>query len=72
MKYSPMRNRSALAKNKIRIQALTADLLWNQDEKRARNLFNEVMNSLGAGHEQHRQQRSIILQLYSSARPVAL
>jgi len=36
-----------LAENRSFVQATAADLLWTRDEKRARNLFWEALNSLG-------------------------
>ena len=36
-----------LPENRSFIQAAAADLLWSHDEKRARNLFWEALNSLG-------------------------
>ncbi|HVG19881.1 MAG TPA: hypothetical protein VNI02_12595, partial [Blastocatellia bacterium] len=35
-----------LAENRIRIQALAADLLWSRDEKRARALFKQVTDGM--------------------------
>ena len=36
-----------LPENRIRLQAGAADLLWKHDEKRARGLFKQAMDSLG-------------------------
>ncbi len=35
-----------LPENRIRIQAVAADLLWKRDEKRARSLYREVVSGL--------------------------
>lgn len=37
-----------LAENRVLFQSVAADLLWNKDEKRARALFQDAVNSLAA------------------------
>src|SRR6267154_5247148 len=38
-----------LTENRVLFQSVAADLLWNRDEKRARLLFQDAVNSLAAG-----------------------